>query len=97
VFGHTDLIVNCPAQTGFNCHFSVALYVDGQPVPGSDQSPLIVNNTSPPELLDLFGIVPNVPAGAHHVTIGWNGDSPNPTSIVEFTGENHTAALALGG
>jgi hypothetical protein len=96
VFGHLHVGVNCPAQTGFNCDFNFGLYVDGQPAPGSDDFLLILNNTSPFEATGLFGVAPNVPAGVHHVTIGWNGNSPNPTLLTATTGDDHTAAIELG-
>jgi hypothetical protein len=96
VSGHLHVGVTCPAQTGFNCDFDIGLYVDGQPVPGSGQSLLIQNNSSPSEVVELFGIAPNVPAGTHHVTIGWNGNSPNPALLTTTTSDDHTAAIEFG-
>ena len=79
-YGHTDISVSCAPQTGFNCHFDLVLELDGQPVPGSDQFLLIQNATSSKENVELFGIAPHVPAGVHHLTIAYDGDSPNPGS-----------------
>jgi hypothetical protein len=94
VSGHVEANLECAAQTGFNCVLDLGLYVDGTPVPGSGEDLVILNATAPQKVFDLFGIAANVPAGVHHVTIGWDGDSPNPALLGAV---GHTAAIGLDG
>ena len=54
------------------------------------------NSSTTPEAVELFGIVPDVPAGVHHLTIAGDGNSPNP-GLLSSIGGDHTAAIALGG
>ena len=95
-FGHLDVGVNCPPGT-FNCDFQSGLYVDGQAVPGTGQFITISSGTSQQVVREIFGVATNVPAGTHHISIGWNGQSPNPSSLGTTSGQEHTAALAAGG
>jgi hypothetical protein len=96
-FGHGNVNVSCPADSGFNCDFELGLYIDGQPVPGSGRFLLVPNNTVPEEIVELFGVATGVPAGTHHITIAYNGNSPNPASVTVTRSEDHSGAIALGG
>jgi hypothetical protein len=96
-FGHVNVNVSCPADSGFNCNFELGLYIDGQPVPGGGRFLLVPNNTVPTEIVELFGVATGVPAGTHRITIAYNGNSPNPASVTVTRSEDHSGAIALGG
>jgi hypothetical protein len=89
--GHVDLQVDCHTLT---CGFTVGLYVDGQPVPGSAHNLDLPDFAVTEETLDVFGIAPSVPAGTHHITIGLRAPVHLPSIAVG--GETHSAAIELG-
>ena len=98
VFGYFHVGVNCVMPPSFNCDLSAGLYLDGQPIPGSGRNVTVPNNSIGLEIeWNLFGVASNVPAGIHHITISWNGQSPNPGQVSTIFGDNHTGAIALGG
>jgi hypothetical protein len=87
---------SCPAGT-YNCDFDVGIFIDGQPVPGTGGHSLLIHGSFAEETFHLFGIASGVAAGSHTITVGWNGDSPNPAELASETGESHIGAIALGG
>jgi hypothetical protein len=87
---------SCPAGA-FNCNFDVGIYIDGQPVPGSVGHALLGHGTGQNLTFQLFGIASGVGAGSHTLTVGWNGNSPNPSSVSSEGGESYIGAIALGG
>jgi hypothetical protein len=89
--GHVDLQVDCGPLV---CGFTVGLYVDGQPVPGSGHNVELPVLDSTEETLDVFGIAPSVPAGTHHVTIGLRAPVRLPS--IAAGDETHSAAIQLG-
>ena len=89
--GHADLQVDCGT---FTCGFTVGLYVDGQPVPGSGRNVDLPVFDVADETLDMFGIAPSVPAGTHHITIG--ARAPVHLPSISAGGETHSAAIQLG-
>lgn len=96
VWGHLDLTADCPSPSPTpNCAYTVGLYMDGQPVPGSAHTVEIPTFTTAEETADLFGIATSVPAGTHHVTIGYRTLLHGPT-IDTVGGETHSAAIGLG-
>jgi hypothetical protein len=97
-FGHVDVTADCPtAVLTVTCSFTVGLYLDGQPVPGSARSLEIAPfSTGVEETADMFGIAASAPAGTHHVTIGYSTVIHSPSNLV-VNGPTHSAALALGG
>jgi hypothetical protein len=86
----------CPAGP-YNCAFDVGVYLDGDPVPGTYGHSLLEHGTSATETFQLFGIAPEVAAGSHALTVGWEGESPNHASAFAEYGESHLGAIALGG
>lgn len=89
--GHADLQVDCGPLV---CGFTVGLYVDGQPVPGSGHNVELPAFDVADETLDVFGIAPSVPAGTHHITIGLRAPVRLPSITVGD--ETHSAAIQLG-
>ena len=89
--GHVDLQVDCGPLL---CAFTVGLYVDGLPVPGSARAVDLGVFASSEESLELFGVATGVPAGVHHITIGLRSFLPLPSITVG--NETHSAAIALG-
>jgi hypothetical protein len=87
---------SCPAGT-YNCDFDVGLFLDGLPIPGTYGHSLLTPNSFAFETYELSGIVSEVAAGPHEVTVGWNGDSPNPSSLTSTDSASHIAAITLGG
>jgi hypothetical protein len=90
--GHVELEVDCGPLL---CSFTVGLYVDGLPVPGSARAVDLGVFASSDESLELFGVAPGVPAGVHHITIGLRSFVHLPSITVGS--ETHSAAIALGG
>jgi hypothetical protein len=90
--GHVDLQIDCGPLV---CGFSVGLYVDGQPVPGSGHNIELPVFDSTEQSFDLFGVAPSVGAGTHHITIGLRAPLHLPT--ITASGETHSAAMELGG
>jgi hypothetical protein len=88
--------ISCPAGA-YRCDFEVGIFLDGKPVPGTGGRTLLEPDTSGFETFSLFGIAPAVAAGSHTLTVGWNGNSPNPSTLTTTYGDSHIAAIALGG
>ena len=88
--GHVDVQADCGLST---CGFTAGLYVDGQPVPGSDRVVDLFGSTE--ETVDLFGLAPGVSAGVHQITIALR--SPVRLPSITVNGETHAAALGLAG
>jgi hypothetical protein len=91
-FGHVDVHLDCGPLF---CAFTAGLYVDGQPVPGSARNVELPVFSSTEETLDLFGVMPGISAGTHHITIGLRSPVRLPSITVD--NETHSAAIALGG
>jgi hypothetical protein len=95
-YGHLDLSVDCPSVVPTSdCGYSVGLYLDGQPIPGSVRSVDLPAFSSSDQVAELFGVASNVPAGTHHVAIGYRTLLHGP-SITNVGGETHSAAIAAG-
>lgn len=90
--GHVDVQVDCGP---FTCGFTAGLYVDGQPVPGSARTVELAVFSSTEETLDLFGFVPGLSSGVHHITIALR--SPVRLPSITVNRETHAAALGLIG
>ena len=97
-FGHVDVTADCPtAVPTVTCSFTVGLYIDGEPVPGSARSfEITAFSTGVEETAELFGIAASAPAGTHHVTIGYRTLIHSPSNLV-VNAPTHAAALVLGG
>jgi hypothetical protein len=98
VFGQETLIVKCPNLATASCSFSAGLYFDGNPVPDSGLN----TNLAIAEQLtfkpDLFGLVKNVAAGTHTVTVGWKSSSAAPNHATAFAqSDQRSAAILVGG
>jgi hypothetical protein len=92
-YGPLGLSVDCPSPLPTpDCSYTVGLYVDGQPVPVSAHTVDIPAFTSSDETADLFGVATGVPAGSHHVTIGYRSLLHGP-SITDVGSETHSAAF----
>lgn len=97
VFVTANVIVgaSCPAGM-YNCDFEIGVFLDGRPVPSTGGFALLSHGTSQSETFHVLGIAPEVPAGTHSLTVGWSGESPNPSTITFETGESQLGAIALG-
>ncbi len=97
-FGHVDVTADCPTPVPtVSCSFTVGLYIDGQPVPGSARSfDITAFSTGVEETADMFGIAASTPPGTHHVTIGYRTLIHGPSNLV-VNAPTHSAVLALGG
>ena len=97
-FGHVDVTADCPtAVPTVTCSFTVGLYIDGQPVPGSARGfDITAFSTGVEETAELFGIAASAPAGTHHVTIGYRTFIHSPSNLV-VNAPTHAAVLVLGG
>jgi hypothetical protein len=91
-----NLGMSCPPGGTFNCSFVAGLYVDGVGVPGSTFGATVTLGATTVYPLDLFGVLKNVPAGSHTVTVGWKAQSPNPATHQSESGWR-SSAIFLGG
>jgi hypothetical protein len=95
-WGDLDLTADClDAAPTPSCAYTVGLYIDGQPVPGSAHIVEIPAFSSTEERTELFGIATSLPAARHQVTIGYRTLIHGPT-ITNVGSETHSAAIGLG-
>jgi hypothetical protein len=96
VSGHLDLTADCPTPfPTIDCFYEVGLYVDRQPVPGSGHSVDMQAFTTAEQVTDLSGLASGVPAGTHHITIGYRTVVHGPS--ITAGAETRSWAVAFAG
>jgi hypothetical protein len=98
VFGQETLLVKCPNAAIAPCSFSAGLYLDGAPVADSGLNTTLAIAEQLTFKPDLFGLVKNVPAGTHTITVGWKSSTAAPNHATAFAqSDQRSAAVFVGG
>jgi hypothetical protein len=89
-------LINCGVNTGCTGHFG--LYVDGQPVPGTDRTVSAGGSNSGSTPLNMYGVTSTLAAGAHTVNLEGKLTGGMSNAVQVFTGDSQqVGAIAQGG